>query len=301
MIPSAWSLQLRCRGSRISRRCGPRVRSRSRAESRPVAVEIHRIGVMPGLTLALPEQLEFVVEDPEVPVAVLHQDLVAALVAGEVDEGDRIAVFHLVRDGRCRLTASWASTPTPASLPVRPSRICNWKSLTITTSLRPLPSISWIWNGVSQVRRPLRGSGRPDLPEDFAVQVDGGQATDLVEAVAFTLGMFCAMSMSGTPSPSRSPKRTFRPAPKTGVSNFFQSFGLGLSARRRASSASRSVMRSSIGRQGRRTSRRGNPGSGPGRGGDADLAFRQFGIGGFKHELVVDEGADRGRVSTLRR
>jgi len=35
------------------------------------------------------------------------------------------------------------------------------------------------------------------------------------------------MSMSGTPSPSRSPKRTLRPAPNSGVLNFFHSLGLG--------------------------------------------------------------------------
>ena len=37
---------------------------------------------------------------------------------------------------------------------------------------------------MSLVSRPLRGSGRPDLPEDLAVESDGGQATDLVEGIA---------------------------------------------------------------------------------------------------------------------
>ena len=51
------------------------------------------------------------------------------------------------------------------------------------------------------------------------------------KASPVTRGMFCAMSMSATPSPSRSPKRTLRPAPNNGVSNFFQSFGCGFDAR----------------------------------------------------------------------
>ena len=52
-----------------------------------------------------------------------------------------------------------------------------------------------------------------------------------------TLGTFWPMSMSIAPSPSRSPKRTLRPAPNFGVANFFHSLGRGLAACRRLSSS----------------------------------------------------------------
>jgi hypothetical protein len=49
--------------------------------------------------------------------------------------------------------------------------------------------------------------------------------------------------MSSRPSPSRSQKRTLRPAPNFGVSNFFHRTGFELAARRAASSLSRASMR----------------------------------------------------------
>ncbi len=49
--------------------------------------------------------------------------------------------------------------------------------------------------------------------------------------------------MSSRPSPSRSPNRTLRPAPNSGVSNFFQSAGRGLPTRSVFSSPSRRSMR----------------------------------------------------------
>src|SRR5262249_10073538 len=41
-----------------------------------VAVEIHRVGRMAGLTVPLPEPLQEVVQHPEVRVAILDQELV---------------------------------------------------------------------------------------------------------------------------------------------------------------------------------------------------------------------------------
>src|SRR5262245_51454056 len=58
-----------------------------------------------------------------------------------------------------------------------------------------------------------------------------------------TFGMFCAMSMSKRPSPSRSPNLTLRPAPHFGVSNFFHSFGCGLAARSEDNSFSHAATR----------------------------------------------------------
>src|SRR5262245_6569546 len=122
-------------------------------------------------------------------------------------------------------------------------RIWSWKSRASTISLRPSPSMSWIWNGVSLVSRPLRGSGRPDCQRTRPSRVTAVRQLIWSKASPRMRGMFCAISMSGTRSPSRSPKRTLRPAPNFGVSNRFQSLGLGLSSRSRASSASRRAMR----------------------------------------------------------
>ncbi len=52
--------------------------------------------VVAGAALAGPERFQVAVEDPEVPVAVLHEDFAAARVAREIEEDDRVAVGPLV-------------------------------------------------------------------------------------------------------------------------------------------------------------------------------------------------------------
>ena len=68
--------------------------------------------------------------------------------------------------------------------PVEPSRTWSWKSLTMTTSLRPSPSMSWIWNGRIRGQEPVARVGPAQLPEHLAVEGHGRQATDLDEVVA---------------------------------------------------------------------------------------------------------------------
>ena len=177
-----------------------------------------------------------------------------------------------------------------------PSRTWSLKSLTSTTSLRPSPSMSWIWNGVSAVSRPLRGSGRPSCQSTLPSKVTAVRQLIWMKLSPIR-GMFWAMSISGTPSPSRSPNRTFRPAPNFGVANCFQSLGRGFSA------AQLGELRLAP----------GDPlvdprlhlvGCGdaeilePRRdvGGDAGLAPDQLAVVGREDQLAVDEGPDLGPV-----
>src|SRR5262245_351855 len=51
-----------------------------------IPVNIERIRKMPRLSLAFPKQFETVVENPEVPVAVFDQDLLATFVSRQIEE-----------------------------------------------------------------------------------------------------------------------------------------------------------------------------------------------------------------------
>ena len=229
-----------------------------------VAVDVERIRVMAGLPLACPQRLEAVVEDPEVRVTVLDHELPAFRPVPErsrnASESPLVSVY-----GFWRLSACAGGIQADCrNRPVEPSRTWSLKSLTMTTSLRPSPSMSWIWNGVSAVSRPLRGSGRPSCQSTLPSKVTAVRQLIWMKLSPIR-GMFWAISISGMPSPSRSPNRAFRPAPNFGVSNVFQSFGCGFSARSSASSTSRRSIRSSI----RlfdfiRGAVRGSPGTAPG-------------------------------------
>ena len=94
-----------------------------------VAVHVERIRIVPGLPVALPQQFELVVVDPEVRVAILDQDLAARRGCRRGSRRRWSRRCRARRAAPCRPRASSASRPTLLTLPVRPSRIWSLKSL----------------------------------------------------------------------------------------------------------------------------------------------------------------------------
>src|SRR5262249_53595463 len=79
-----------------------------------VAIDVEWVGEVSGLSASLPQQLEIVIEDPEIGVAVFYQNVAAGASAGDVHEGERVAIFRLVRSSRAAGGLRSRSHPGPA-------------------------------------------------------------------------------------------------------------------------------------------------------------------------------------------
>ena len=150
---------------------------------------------MAGAALAAPQRLQVAVEDPEVPVAVLHEDFAAAGVAREIEEGDRVAVGPLVvrtaRGGLRHVRVAGDLGQLGRALHLAGAAVEHLQlesPCTCTTSPRPVAV------EVVNLERRVAGEqavariGPAELPEHFAVERDGGEATDLDGRVADDLG-----------------------------------------------------------------------------------------------------------------
>ena len=128
-------------------------------------------GIVAGLSLALPQQLQLAVEDPEMRVAVLDQDLAPVLVARRSSRKRSSRRSPSRRAALCPPPAPAASRPTAAPCPCgrpgpgagnpSPSRLRSCRRRRCRGS-----GTACRWSS-----RPLRGSGRPSCQRTLPSRV----------------------------------------------------------------------------------------------------------------------------------
>src|SRR5678816_3623512 len=62
-----------------------------------ITVHVEGIRKVSGLALSLPQRFEFMIEYPEVVIAVFHQNFAAPGVAGKIQKRDSVSVLEFIR------------------------------------------------------------------------------------------------------------------------------------------------------------------------------------------------------------
>ena len=142
---------------------------------------------MTSLAVALPEQLQVLVEDPEASITVFQQDFPRRAIASEIDKQERIADVQLVRAvleiGRELRQPGFAQQPPGAAVEDLELEIASEHDFDAAVPVEVVDLKRRVVRQqcVLRVRPPL-------LPEHTPFERHRGEATDLIESVAAHLG-----------------------------------------------------------------------------------------------------------------